>query len=109
SSVTSGGDPLSAWGDRGSPDPIINLPFNQPDKNESDLLQKTAPGRAPAPPLGAEKAPELTAAETAQKWSLCVEELGAQFKTMAEGLKGRESFLTGRPKNGKADLSGIGG
>jgi hypothetical protein len=68
------------------PDPIINQSYNQP-ANEIE----------PFP----EKAPELTAAERAQKWSLCVEELGAQFKTMAEWLQGSELLPTGRRQDDK--------
>lgn len=84
---TSRDDCVSTRDDTQSSDPIINLSSNQPGKNEIGLLPK--------------KAPELTAAETAQKWSLCVEEVGAQQKTMGEWLQGSELLATHRMKDGK--------
>jgi len=73
------------------PDPIINQSTNQPGKNESVILPETA----------TEKAPELTAAERAQKWLLCVEELGAQFKTIGDWLQGSELIATGIMEDSK--------
>ena len=87
SSITSGGDRRSSWGDRRSPDPIINQSNNLPGN-----------GNGPFPETAPEKE---TAAETARKWQYCVQELGAQHKTFADWLQGSELMETGEKQDGK--------
>ena len=90
SSVASGGDPVSTWGDRGSPDPIINQSSNQ-----------SVNGNVPFPEKAEKrKAPE-TAAETAQKWATCKQELGLHRPQMGAWLQGSELIATGGNLGGK--------
>jgi hypothetical protein len=87
----SGGERRSAWGERRSPDPIINQSTNQPGNEIGPLPEKAT-----------EKVPEPTEAETAQKWAQCREELGVGHRMMGAWLQGSELLPpAGRMQDGK--------
>lgn len=88
-SFTSGGERLSAGGERRSPDPIINQSYNQPG-NEIGSFPETAP----------EKSKAETAAETAQTWATCLQELGSH-RAMGQWLQGSELLPPRSMRDGK--------
>jgi len=86
--VTSRVDNLSARVDKLSTDPISNQSTNQPDNEIGPLPEK--------------EQEKETAAETAQKWAACVQELGVGHRTMGQWLQGSELLATGQVRDGKA-------
>lgn len=87
-SFASGGERLSTWGERRSPDPIINLSTNQPGKNGNGLFPE-------------KEQEKETAAETAQTWATCVQELGIGHRMMGESLQGSELLPPASTREGK--------
>lgn len=72
-----------------TPDPIINLSYNQPGNEIGPFPEKAK----------TEKAKAETA--TAQKWAACVQELGVEHRTMAQWLQGSELLPTAAVCDGK--------